>query len=321
MNIVGSCSDYALVGILSIVKNLLSLFQIIAPIACIISLTITFIQLMRNPEEKKLLNRIRNSIVALFVLFFIPVIVNVTFSILGNSTSLSSCWELAENTHVASVYVPIDNRERTSILYDPNHYLSGNHVKVLERLIYYNQNDYPDIAFCSAGNTVAKDGCGAVSFAMIASSYVNSSYNPRVVANWFCSNHYDLTDGGLDEDAVTKKDTLERFGVQGEVLFDKTGSNNYNYGTTYNSVEGSNMLKAVNSGQSVMFGMPGHWSVVGPNISCSSDKFYLYNPSRPTSNGCYSPEELFHYTYNYGNRCKELGWCGWDVAIALSNQE
>ena len=79
------------------------------------------------------------------------------------------------------------------------------------------------------------------------------------------------------------------------------------------------MLKAVNSGKSVMFGMPGHWAVVGPNKECPSSKFYLYNPGRPTSNGCYSPEELFQYTYNYSNRCRIKNWCGWDIAIAFSN--
>lgn len=320
MNIVSSCHDYAMVGVLSVVKRLLDLFQIIAPIICIVSLAITFIRLVGNPDNNKLLPRIKNSIIALFMVFFVPMFVDVLFGIMGNSTSLSSCWSLADNTHTTATYVPIDDRSKKSILYDPNVYTSGN-IKILENLVYYNQGHYADTLFCSGNNTVATSGCGAASLAMIASSYVHPSYNPRVVANWFCNHKYNLSDGGLDEDAVIASDTLNYFGLKGEVLFDKTNQSSKNYGTSYNSVEGSTILRAVNSGKSVMFGMPGHWAVAGPNVDCSSDKFYLYNPSRPTSNGCYQPEELFNYTYNYNNRCNTLGWCGWDVAIALENAD
>ena len=319
MNIVSSCHDYALVGVLAVVKKLLSLFQIIAPILCIISLTLIFIRLIQDPDNKKYVKQIHNCLIALFMVFFVPVFVNVLFGILGESTSLSSCWELANNVHTTATYVPIDDRGKTSILYDPSTYEEGK-GKILEQLIYYSQPSYPDVPFCSGGNTVANAGCGAVSFAMIASSYVHTGYNPRVVASWFCTNKPNLSNGGLDEDAVTSSDTLSHFGLKAEVLFDKTKTqNSKNYGTSYNSAEGSRMLRAVNSGQSVMFGMPGHWAVAGPNVQCSSDKFYLYNPSRVTSNGCYTPEELFQYTYNYSNRCTNTGWCGWDTAIALSN--
>jgi len=320
MNIVSSCSDYAMVGILSVVRRLLSLFQIIAPILCIISLSITFIQLVNNPDNKKLLPKIRNSIIALFVVFFVPVIVNVLFAMLDDSTPLSSCWQMANYTYQAATYVPVDERGRTSFINDPSSYSQGGSTssKELKELVYYNQHYYVTVPFCKGDNTVSDSGCGAVSFAMIASSYVSPTYDPRVVATWFCQNKPNLSDGGLDEDAVSSSDTLSHFGLQGQVLFDKTGGSSMNYGTTYNASEGSKILSAVRSGKSVMFGMPGHWGVAGPNESCSSDKVYFYNPSRPTSNGCYTPEELFNYTYNYSSRCTKKGWCGWDVAIALA---
>lgn len=318
MNIVSSCYDYALVSILAVVKRLLNLFQIIAPILCIVSLSITFIQLVRDPDNKKLISKVKNSIIALFMVFFVPVIVNVVLGMLGETTSLSSCWELAGNVHMNSTYIPIDDRGKTSILYDPDLYLTGN-VKVLKELVYYSQGNYPNELFCTGDNTIANSGCGAVSFAMIASSYVHPSYDPPTVAKWFCTNKPEYSDGGLNENAVLVKDTLDNFGLTGEALFNKTGQDGKNYGINYNSIEGSRILRAVNSGKSVMFGMPGHWAVAGPNIACSSDKVYLYNPSRPTSNGCYTPEELFNYTYNYNNRCRTNNWCGWDVAISLSS--
>ena len=320
MNIVSNCQDYAMVGVLAIVKNILNVFQIVAPILCIISLSIIFLKLVRDPDNKKLLSQIRNSIIALFMVFFEPVFVNVTFGMMGESTAVSACWEMAGNVNSKATYIPIDDRGKTSILYDPDVYKTGG-AAGLEELIYFSQGNYSDIPFCSSGKTLANSGCGAVAFSMIASSYVNTSFTPKVVANWFCSNHFQYSDGGLEDEAIMAGNTLEHFGMSANIIFDKTNQSSKNYGTNYNSVEGSNILRAVNAGKSVMFGMPGHWSVAGPNIECSSDKIYLYNPSRPTSNGCYTPEELFNYTYNYNNRCKKTGWCGWDVAISLVGKQ
>ena len=318
MNIVSSCSDAALMGIMAVVRKILEIIQIAGPILCTISLSITFIQLVQRPDDKKLVPKIRNSIIALFMVFFVPVFVNVFFGMLDDSNTLSSCWEAAEHMNTAPTYISIEERNTQNIIQGSDSYKNES-KKSMDSLTYYNQSDYMSTPMCAGEKTIANSGCGVVSFAMIASSYSNPKFTPEVVGTWFCQNYRSLTDSGLDEDAVTKNDTLSHFGLKGEVLWDKTGGSSYNYGTTYNSSEGSAMLRAVNSGKSVMFGMPGHWSVVGPNSQCPNTKFYLYNPSRPTSNGCYTPEELFQFTYNYGNRCTRTGWCGWDVAIALYN--
>ena len=319
MNIVSNCNDFGLVGILSVVRNILNIIQIIAPILCMISLIITFTQLVKDPDNKKLLVKVRNSIIAVFTVFFIPVIVNAAFGIFGESTNVSSCWQMAGNTKTTSTYIPIDDKGKQSIVGNPDEYKQGEEKKKLDKLIYYSQVNYPNTPFCSTGKSVANSGCGSVSFAMISSSYINTSFEPVYVSGWFCDNKYNLSDGGLIEDAVEANDTMKKFGLKGQILFDKTGQESYDYGRKYDSVEGSSILRAVNSGQAVMFGMPGHWSVAGPNSDCPNDKVYLYNPSRPTSNGCYTPEELFNYTYNYNNRCQNQNWCGWDVAIALSD--
>ena len=67
MNIVSSCSDFALVGILSVVKQILQLIQIVGPILLTVSLSINFIKLVNRPDDKKIPAKIRNSIIALFV--------------------------------------------------------------------------------------------------------------------------------------------------------------------------------------------------------------------------------------------------------------
>ena len=319
MNIVGTCNDYALIGILSVVRKILEIIQIVVPILLLISISITFMKLVARPDEKKYLKNIRNSIVSTFVVFFIPMFINVLFNAMGETNSVSSCWQMSGNIKQDAVYMPIDEKKKSTIFTDPDDYEKGIQIKKLEQLIYYAQTSYKGVPFCSGGNDVAATGCGPTSYAMIASSYVNPAYEPVTVSKWFCDNKRDQSDGGLTNAAAIASDAASHFGLRATVLFDKSGSSDMNYGTTYNPNEGNQMLQAVQNGKAVMFGMPRHWSVLGPHPSCSENQFYLYNPGRPTSNGCYTPQELFQYTYNYGNYCSTIAWCGWDIAIAFSN--
>ena len=58
-------------------KELVKLIMIIGPILCICSIVYTFIKLMHNPDDKKVFARIKNSFIALGVLFFIPFLGNI----------------------------------------------------------------------------------------------------------------------------------------------------------------------------------------------------------------------------------------------------
>lgn len=188
-------------------------------------------------------------------------------------------------------------------------------------LHYYSQINYSYVPLCGNNETVSNSGCGVASFAMIATSYSDSKFNPEFVANWFCKNYYSYTHGALNHRAITQK-TLDYFGLRASVLFDKTDQynyGNYNFGKTYKASEGELILATVQSGRSIMIGMPGHWSVIGPNSNCKSNQVYFYNVNGYKSymNGCYTPEALFYDTYNYSNKCDKSGWCGWDYAIAF----
>ena len=128
MNIVNNCSDYTLVGILSVIRKILELIQIIGPILLMISLTITFTRIVVNPEEKKYIKRIKNSILATFIIFFIPTIVNVVFGMLGETTNISSCWLKTEVKQTNS-YIPIEEEDRQPIIPDPESYEKGSSIK------------------------------------------------------------------------------------------------------------------------------------------------------------------------------------------------
>ena len=124
--IVSACNDPALASVLSIIKNIMSLIQILGPIVSLIALTIHLTRLVKNPDDKKGLSKIKNSINALVVLFFVPVIVNAVFGMLDDTTTFSSCWNNASSSvNSGGTYIPIDDDNRTSIYTDPSEYQNG----------------------------------------------------------------------------------------------------------------------------------------------------------------------------------------------------
>ena len=95
-NIIEACGSIGIAGIISIIKKVLSLIQLVGPILCMVALAINFIKLMTNPEEKKYRPIIKNCIMALVILFMVPLIINVTMSLADQSFDLAKCWNNAE---------------------------------------------------------------------------------------------------------------------------------------------------------------------------------------------------------------------------------
>lgn len=118
LDIASMCSDSALAVILPIARRILTFIQIIGPLLCIISLTISFINLMMNPDEKKEPGKIKNKIIALVLLFFVPTIVNAVMGILDDSTEFSRCWRYGGTNVVNNGNS--NNNGKSSITTDPN---------------------------------------------------------------------------------------------------------------------------------------------------------------------------------------------------------
>lgn len=127
------CTEGASIVFLVIFKRIMTLIQIIAPILAIISLTILFIKMMQNPDDKKIPKKIKNSIIALFVVFMIPTIAKVVINIASNESKIANCLEpeeisaLEQNIFTGSQYIALDDEgEKTSIVPDPDKYEYGN---------------------------------------------------------------------------------------------------------------------------------------------------------------------------------------------------
>ena len=121
-----TCNNSSIYSILAISKNILQIIQIIIPILLMIFATISFIKLVKNPEEKNGIKKIINQFLAAIIIFFIPVIVNVVMGIVGDNTEFSSCWNsLPNKIDISTEYIPIGNKEKKQIISSPNGYEKG----------------------------------------------------------------------------------------------------------------------------------------------------------------------------------------------------
>lgn len=94
------CGDYAIAKYLVIVKNVLGIIHFVVPIILIIMSTIGLIKLMLNPDDpqKKNWRSLINKFIAAVIIFFIPKIVSIIFSLMPNSFNISGCFNNAEST-------------------------------------------------------------------------------------------------------------------------------------------------------------------------------------------------------------------------------
>ena len=121
---VSSCNDSGLKSIMLFIKNTLTLIQIIVPILLIIMGSVNLAKIMKNPDDKKGLSRIKNSFIAAIIVFFIPVFINVLMYAIGTNTTISDCWNNASNSSTSTGYMdPNDNTHQKSSVYtDPGDY-------------------------------------------------------------------------------------------------------------------------------------------------------------------------------------------------------
>ena len=101
-----SCNDASLGPILGIVKNILSIIQIVVPILLLIMVSVQLFNMVTNPDEKKNLKKIFNMTIAAVVVFIIPIMINAVMGILGEDNKFSNCWNTASSNGLGnSTYI------------------------------------------------------------------------------------------------------------------------------------------------------------------------------------------------------------------------
>ena len=127
------CNDYGLVPILDVIRKFFDIFQIIIPILLIIGVTIQFVKLLSNPDEKGGTKKIINRVIAAVMCFIIPIIVDVVMGLMSSNETfqIAACWEQAKLSNEivqtqSSKYIdPSTGRKKTSFLINPDDYQTG----------------------------------------------------------------------------------------------------------------------------------------------------------------------------------------------------
>ena len=153
MNILFTC-DSSIASTMLFVKNVLNIIMIATPILAIIYISINFAKLVRNPDEKKELGKIKNRLLALAIVFFIPMFVNILFYMMGESNDVSDCWNKVSNVPRSTTYMPIgEDKEKNPVYTDPNDYQKGKpKPKETKNETDTGTSDMPDTPITSCGN-------------------------------------------------------------------------------------------------------------------------------------------------------------------------
>ena len=124
-DVMATCNSTQLSLIIPVVKNILTLIQIMVPILLIIMSVIEFVKLSINPEDKKGLRKILNKVIAAFIIFLIPMLINMVMGLVGENTQFSTCWNnpaTVVSPGESTYYDEDDSAERSNFFNDPDDY-------------------------------------------------------------------------------------------------------------------------------------------------------------------------------------------------------
>jgi len=218
MLFLNACEKADFLSLISYLKIIIEFIAILVPIALIIMVGVQLGRIVLG--DQKIIPAVTKSIVvkliAAVAVFFIPTLVNLVMSLLGQvNFSASECWNNANSTTIAH-YKTKEEGDRQKEK-DERNREAEEARKELERLaqlreeeriknaesrgkyttlrgsfesdvIYYNQNDFGNYYLGNTGSTIASSGCGPTSAAVIASSFLGvSGHSPVDAANWICS--------------------------------------------------------------------------------------------------------------------------------------
>ena len=164
-----SCPGQVMSGFVYIAKTIVYLIWIMGPIIAIVSLSYNLALLMKNPDNKKLPKKVKNSVIALILLFFIPTLVFLTVSLTDND--FSACWKSAKvRFSLSTTYEdPSGNKNNNKSIYTKqDEYQTG------KKNTNSNTGSYGDASVTVSGNCRQLPNC---------SKYITSLVNNSLKFN------------------------------------------------------------------------------------------------------------------------------------------
>lgn len=133
------CTDYALAGALSIIYQVLKVICLIVPILLIISLALSLVSMMTNPDQKNGLKKMLLKVAAAVVIFFLPRLITVVINWLpDDQLDVIVCLQEAVTTSKS-----LENAKYKEGISAPNAGLMGNLSK-LRKHASKNKNETKD---------------------------------------------------------------------------------------------------------------------------------------------------------------------------------
>lgn len=293
-----ACNDASLRSIMGVVKNGLNIIQIVGPILALISISVHLVHLVNHPDDKKKLNRVKNSFLALAILFFIPMFVNIVFSWLGDSNDISSCWNSSNTSFVNTSYQAVDeNSKKSNITSDPGDYQKG-----VEKPKEENNTNASTSNSASNSGTGDRQGVGNVSASHVI--FIGDSRTVQMYAyntgDWGGANY---SSGGVHE---VGNDLYVAQGSQGLNWLKSTGipvaQQYFNSGSAIVILMGVNDLSNANNYINYVNSNATSWKSNG-----SSLYFVSVNPCSGSYSHLNSKIESFNATVKSGLN-NNVGW-------------
>ncbi len=187
------------VGSLIIIgKRITQIVQMIVPITLLVMMSIQITKLIKNPEDKKLISKIRNSLIAAVVVFFIPMFLNILIGMLGTRNDFTKCWNsknmkikqnntyIEENTNKKPIVtkeeyqkgIQIQNKAKLSyngVSSTPVSYVGDDHYQIKFGNTTYEVYGQNETNFSGEllrdGRTFSTGGCGPTTLTSALSAY------------------------------------------------------------------------------------------------------------------------------------------------------
>ena len=206
--VINDCQSSELSLLLSFIRQLLNVIQIVIPILLLIIVAVHLSKLVVSPDNKKQLNKIKNSILAALIVFFLPMIINVLMANVSNDNSFSSCWNETrlENYKTPSYMEPYDTKNKNQVYTNPDEYEKGVPKPKEDKSSTGNQDDSYNVGDNGLNTTPGEiDGDLQVHFI---------DPNSRVDAIYIkAGNESIFIDGGFKGDGKKEIAYLDKIGV------------------------------------------------------------------------------------------------------------
>ena len=159
------CTDYGLLTILDILRQVLDLIQMVAPILLMTALAIQFTQLLINPDDDKKKKSLLNKFIAALLCFFVPFLVNLAIGLVPDdigSFQLGACWDTARIS-------------REVLKKENSTYVSTTDKKPQSFILQSDDYDQPDVT-AEEGGAVGEGSATGKAIVEYAKSFVGGRY-------------------------------------------------------------------------------------------------------------------------------------------------